>query len=61
MLSGDDAAASNARDDTEGLALKVVGDAEMPAIRDSIAAVPLPAGDPLAGASGPVAELWLER
>ena len=60
VLSNQDAEVSNARDDTEGLALKVVGDAEMPAIRASIAAVPLPTTDPLAGGSGPVADLWLE-
>ena len=61
MLSDQDAAVSDARDDTEGLALKVVGQAELPAVRASIAAVPLPATDPLAGASSPVATLWLER
>lgn len=60
VLSTEDAYVSNARDDTEGLELKVVGEAEMPAIRTSIAAVPLPATDPLAGSSGPVADLWLE-
>ena len=59
VLSGEDAAVSDARDDTEGLELKVVGEAEMPAIRATIAGVPLPATDPLAGASGPVATLWL--
>ena len=46
--------------DTEGLELKVVGEAEMPAIRASIASVPLPATDPLAAGSGPVESLWLE-
>ena len=61
VLSDQDAAVSNARDDTEGLELKVVGEAEMTAIRTSIARVPLPETDPLAGGSGPVAELWLER
>ena len=61
VLSDGDADVSNARDDTEGLALKVVGEAEMPAIRAAIAAVPLPGSDPLAGAGGPVASLWLER
>jgi uncharacterized protein YjlB len=60
VLSNQDAEVSNARDDTEGLELKVIGQAEMPAIRASIADVPLPATDPLAGGSGPVAELWLE-
>ena len=61
VLSDEDALVSNARDDTEGLALKVVGEAEMPAIRAAIAAVPLPGSDPLAGAGGPVTSLWLER
>ena len=61
VLTGEDAAVSDARDDTEGLELKVVGAAELPAIRATIAGVPLPAADPLAGASGPVAMLWLER
>ena len=61
VLSNQDAEVSNARDDTEGLELKVIGEAEMPAIRASIVAVPLPATDPLAGGSGPVPELWLER
>ena len=61
VLSGEDAAVSHARDDTEGLELKVVGEAELPAIRATIAGVPLPATDPLAGTSGPVATLWLER
>ena len=60
VLSDQDAAVSDARDDTEGLTLKVVGQAETPAIRASIATVPLPATDPLAGASGPVATLWLD-
>ena len=61
VLSDQDASLSDARDDTEGLELKVVGDAEMPAIRASIAAVPAacdrpagsrkrPGGEPLAGA-----------
>lgn len=61
VLSDGDALISNARDDTEGLELKVVGEAEMPAIRAAIAAVPLPGSDPLAGAGGPVTTLWLER
>ena len=61
VLSEEDGAVSNARDDTEGLELKVVGDAEMPAIRATIAGVPLPATDPLAGTSGPVTTLWLDR
>ena len=61
VLSEEDGAVSNARDDTEGLELKVVGDAEMPAIRATIAGVPLPATDPLAGARGPVTTLWLDR
>ena len=61
MLTGEDAAVSHARDDTEGLALKVIGATELPAIRATIAAVPLPATDPLAGTGGPVATLWLER
>ena len=60
VVSNQDAAVSNARDDTEGLALKVVGEAEMPAVRASIAAVPLPATDPLAAGDGPVESLWLE-
>ena len=59
VLSNQDAEVSNARDDTEGLDLKVIGEAEMPAIKASIADVPL-ATDPLAGGSGPVADLWLE-
>ena len=61
VLSGEDASVSDARDDTEGLELKVVGDAEMPAIRASIASRPAacdrparsrkrPGGEPLAGA-----------
>ena len=61
VLSDEDASASRARDDTEGLALKVVGARELPAIRASIADVPLPQTDPLFGAGGPVADLWLER
>ena len=59
VLSNQDAAVSNAREDTEGLSLKVLGEAEMPAIRTAIAAVPLPATDPLAAGSGPVESLWL--
>ena len=61
VLSHEDAAASEARDDTEGLVLKVVGPDELPAIRASIAGTPLPETDPLAGTSGPAAALWLER
>jgi uncharacterized protein YjlB len=61
VLTGEDAAVSDARDDTEGLELKVVGAAELPAIRATIAGVPLPATDPLAGARGPVTTLWLDR
>ena len=61
VLSGPDADVSRARDDTEGLDLKIIGDAEMPAIRASIAGTPLPETDPLAGGQGPVTDLWLER
>ncbi len=59
VLSEDDAAVSRGRGDTEGLALKVVGEAEMPAIRAAIADTPLPETDPVAGVEGPVATLWL--
>jgi len=60
-VSNQDAAVSRARDDTEGLTLKIVGEAEMPAVRAFIASVPLPKTDPLAAGDGPVESLWLER
>ncbi len=60
VLSEREAAIARARPDAEGLELKVVGTAELPAIKASIARTVLPATDPIAGKNGAVQTHWLK-
>ena len=60
VLSEADAETARRRGDTEGLELKVVEGDALPATRAAVAGTPLPATDPVAGSTGPVAELWLK-
>lgn len=61
VLSDSDARIASGRSDAEGLALKVIGTRELPAIKASIDRTPLPPTDPIGGHDGAVQALWLSR
>jgi uncharacterized protein YjlB len=43
------------------LEVKLIGEAQLAAVKTTIAATVLPITDPLSGSSGPIADLWLGR
>ncbi len=60
VLLESEADIARARPDAEGLELKVVGKAELPAIKAMIARTVLPTTDPIGGKKGAVQAHWLK-
>jgi len=61
VLSQADAEAAGVHPDAAELEVKVIGEAQLAAVKTRIAATVLPITDPVSGSSGPITELWLGR
>ena len=61
VLSQADAEIAGVHPDAADLVVKFIGEAQLAAVKTSIAATVLPVTDPLSGTGGPIAELWLGR
>ena len=59
VLSAEDAATATVDPDAAGLAIKHIGENQLPEIKASILATVLPITDPVSGTGGAIGELWL--